>query len=46
MTIVRKVEDRFKHTKVKADVHRVGALYAEIIQLISSEERIPDSGIR
>ena len=29
--------------EIKADVHRVGALYEEIIELISDEQKIPDS---
>ncbi len=38
--LVKSVDDRFGGGK--ADVHRVGALYDEIIDLISDEQRIPD----
>ncbi len=41
--LTKNLEHRFRNTKVKADVHRVGALYAEIIDLIANEKRIPDS---
>jgi len=43
--LIGKVERRFTDDqgKVKADVHRVGALYDEIIDLIGSERWIPDS---
>ncbi len=39
--LVESVDDRFSGGK--ADVHRVGALYNEIIDLISDEQRIPDT---
>jgi hypothetical protein len=38
-----KLKERFKEKKIKADLHQVGALYDQIIDLISDPKRIPDS---
>jgi hypothetical protein len=41
--VERKLKERFKDKRVKADLHQVGALYEQIIDLISDPKRIPDS---
>jgi hypothetical protein len=41
--VERKLKRRFSKKKIKVDLHQVGALYEQIIELISDPERIPDS---
>jgi hypothetical protein len=41
--VERELKRRFKNKKIKADLHQVGALYDQIIELISDPGRIPDS---
>lgn len=41
--ITQKLAVRFPNNRVAEDMHRVGELYDEIIDLISDPERIPDS---
>jgi hypothetical protein len=41
--IIRDLTERYKTKHVARDLHRVGELYQEIIELISDPKRIPDS---
>jgi hypothetical protein len=41
--VTRELTERFGPDKIKADLHQVGELYHQIIELISDPNRIPDS---